>query len=105
MSALPPSLLTPFNLLARLEVRSAPEKSAGGAATTSASRSQADIGAALAHVSKGPFPDSCTAVLFDHLVGAGKQRWRHSEAERVGGLQVNHQLEVGRLQDGHFRWI
>jgi hypothetical protein len=30
-----------------------------------------------------------------HLVGAGKQRRRNSEAERVRGLEVDHQLELG----------
>ena len=34
---------------------------------------------------------------FDDLVGANENRWRHSEAERVGGLQINHQLNFGRL--------
>ena|SRR5258706_10055482 len=28
------------------------------------------------------------ARLFDHLVGAGEQCWRHGEAERLGGLEV-----------------
>jgi hypothetical protein len=28
--------------------------------------------------------------LFEHLVGAGKQRGRHDDAERVGGLHVDH---------------
>ena len=28
--------------------------------------------------------------LFDHLVGALKQRRRHGKPERLGGLQVNH---------------
>ena len=35
-------------------------------------------------------------TLFDHLVGARKQRRRHSKAERLGGLQVDHQFVFGR---------
>jgi hypothetical protein len=27
--------------------------------------------------------------LFDHLVGAGEQRGRHLEAERLGGRQID----------------
>src|SRR5262249_10875831 len=37
--------------------------------------------------------------LFDHLVGAGEQLVRHSEAEQPRGLGVDDQLELGRLQD------
>ena len=29
------------------------------------------------------------ATLFDHLVGAGEQRWRHRKAERLGGLEID----------------
>ncbi len=35
--------------------------------------------------------------LFDHLVGAGDERRRHSEAERLGGLEVDHELELRGL--------
>jgi hypothetical protein len=32
----------------------------------------------------------------DHLVGAGEEGLRHGEAERVGCLQIDDQLEFGR---------
>src|SRR5713101_1094839 len=41
-------------------------------------------------------------ALFDHLVGAGEQRWRHNEAKRLGGLEVDDELELGGLFDRKF---
>src|SRR4051794_13870540 len=36
---------------------------------------------------------------FYDLIGAGEERLRHGEAERLRSLQVDHQLELGRLLD------
>jgi hypothetical protein len=33
---------------------------------------------------------------FDHLVGAGEQRRRNREAQRLGSLEIDHQLVFGR---------
>src|ERR1700682_1891991 len=44
-------------------------------------------------------PVSTANVSFDHLVCAAKQRQRESEAERLGGLQVDDQLDLHRLLD------
>ena len=37
--------------------------------------------------------------LFDHLVGAREYRWRHIDAKRLCGLQIDYQLELCRLFD------
>src|SRR5262249_10152670 len=42
---------------------------------------------------------------FDHLVGAGKQRGRHGDAERFRGLEVDHQLELSRPLHGQVGWL
>jgi len=47
----------------------------------------------------GPIADSRTAAkapLFDNLVGTGEKRWRHCQAERLGGLEVHGHLKFCR---------
>ena len=36
---------------------------------------------------------------FDHLVGAGEDRWRDGDAELLGSLEIDDQLEGRRLLD------
>ena len=38
-------------------------------------------------------------ALFDHLVGARQKRFRDSQAECLGGREVDDKLELGRLLD------
>jgi hypothetical protein len=41
-----------------------------------------------------------TVSLFDYIVGELSELHRHIQAERFGGLEVDHQLELGRGLDG-----
>jgi hypothetical protein len=56
-----------------------------------------------------PNPDSCIAAnksLFNHLVGAGDERRRHVQANRLRHDQVNDEVELSRPLDrkiGGFR--
>jgi hypothetical protein len=72
------------------------------AAAMSASRPEADIRAGLQHVCFVPnsgLMHRSKPSLFDHLIGAGKQRWRDFEAERFGRLQIDDEIEFGWLFD------
>ena len=44
-----------------------------------------------------------SARLFDHLVGESKQRGRNSEAEFLGGLEVDRQQELCRALNRQIR--
>jgi hypothetical protein len=57
-------------------------------------------------VRKVPQPDSCTAkagLSFDHLVGTGKQGGRNGKVKRLGGAQINDELELGWLLNWKIR--
>src|SRR5262249_9637143 len=46
-----------------------------------------------------PVVSRYSTELFDHLVGARQQHRRNFEAERLGGLEIDHQLEFRGLID------
>ena len=44
-------------------------------------------------------------VLLDRVIGALQERRRDREPERLGGLHVDDQLELGGLLDGQVAWL
>jgi hypothetical protein len=43
--------------------------------------------------------------LLDHRVSGGQQRFRDGEAERLGGFEVDDEIEFGRLLDRQVGWF
>jgi len=48
---------------------------------------------------------SAPAVLLDELVRAQQQGLRNRQADRLGGLEIEHQFELGGLLDRKVRWL
>src|SRR5262245_65122250 len=48
----------------------------------------------------GSFVFEAPFKSFDHLVGELLEMQWHVEAERLGGLEIDHQLELAGLEDG-----
>ena len=44
-------------------------------------------------------------VLLDHLVGAGEQEGRDRQAERFGGVEIDHQPDLCLLLDRQIGWL
>jgi hypothetical protein len=51
-------------------------------------------------IAAGKFHLEPPFTSFDHLVGALLELQRHAEAERLGGLHIDHQLELDQGLDG-----
>ena len=50
-----------------------------------------------------PHIGASACVSFNHFVGGREQRRRHSEAKHPGGLRIDHQLQLGHLNDRQIR--
>src|SRR4029078_4906471 len=50
-------------------------------------------------------PKADIAGLFDHLVGSGEHRRWNCEAKRLGGLEIDYQLVLGRRLHRKIGWL
>jgi hypothetical protein len=67
---------------------------------TSANRHWQCAWAIQVRANKGPLQRRSRGGLFDHLVGAAEQRDWESQAKRLGGLEIDNQLDLRGL----FNW-
>jgi hypothetical protein len=69
-------------------------------------RSRCCARAATGHATALPSRAMNCRRFIDYLVGGGQQRFRHGQAERLGGLEVDDEFELTHLHDrqiGRFR--
>jgi hypothetical protein len=45
------------------------------------------------------------SALFDHLVGAGQERFGDDQPKRLGGLEIDDEFEFVRLLDRNIGWL
>src|SRR2546423_9484988 len=63
-------------------------------------RYQADATPYLGRTSTGWIAPACLAHSFDHLVGSKQKLRRDGQAKCLGGLQIDHEIVLGRLLVG-----
>jgi hypothetical protein len=59
----------------------------------------------LLRANAGLMHSSKTATLFDHLVGAQQKRFRDCQPKRLRGLEIDDEIEFGRLLDWNIAWL
>ena len=76
---------------------------AGGVAGASASGPVAQVRSSDA--SSPPDSGAGAGPSLDHLVCSQQEGLWHGQAEGLGGLEVDHQFELGRLLDRQIAWF